>query len=167
MKKFTFLVLAVFVIALLPLPHAEAYETTNQAAFATQDGKTGVYLIAFEFGHEKYDIHMPLSAFKSTAVSNPYVSYSIVDNEEEQAKGDSVGLVLSTARLQNGMYVVPKGKKMKFTLIAFYTPSADETESDFRLQVNHLPFSFNGAQKLQLNVSELKYYTTGLQTLTK
>jgi hypothetical protein len=167
MKKLTFLTLVVFVLTLLSAPYAEAYLTTNQAEFTTKDSKTGVYLIAFEFGHEKYDIHIPLSAFRSTKANSSYISYSLVDNEKEQAKGDSVGLILSTARLQNGMYVVPKGKKMKFTLIAFYTPSALETESDFRLQVNHLPFSFDGVQKLQLNVSELDHYTTELLTLSK
>jgi len=167
MKKNTFFSLSVLLFAFLFIPNAEAYETTNQAALKTSNGTTAVYLIAFEFGHEKYDIHIPIAAFVNKKANNESLSYSIIDNEEERAQGVSAGLVLSSAELVDGMYVVPKGKKMKFTLLAFYTPSALETESDFRLQVDYLPFTFDGAQQLKLNEPELKYYTTELLTLTK
>ncbi len=167
MKKNVFISLMFLAFGFISISNVEAYETTNQAAFTDQKEKTGVFLIAFAFGHEKYDIHIPISAFSSTEKNNNHLSYSIIDDEEERAIGSTVGLVLSSAKLENGMYVVPKGKKMKFTLIAFYEPNVLETESQFRLQVNHLPFSFGNVQELKLNESELEAYTTERITLVK
>ena len=70
-------------------------------------------------------------------------------------------MVLSTAKLNaEKMYVTQKNIGKKFTLAVFFTPEPYELEKKYRLQVNHLPFYFDGAQQLQLNPSELVYYTT-------
>lgn len=166
MKKFIFLAALVLTLATLHIPQADAYFTTGQNAF-TVNNKIGVYTIKFEFGHAKYDIYIPVHAFRDSAKNNSRVTYTMLDDKAEIAQGESIGIILSPLKVKNGMYMVPKGKKATFTLLAFYTPSVAETESNFRLQVTDLPFSFDRTQQLQLNESELRYYTTNLLTLIK
>ncbi len=144
----------------------EAYLTTDQNAF-TINGKVGIYTIDFRFGHGSHDVYIPVTAMHTSVKTPGVLSYQIVDEELEVAKGTSVGIVLGNAKIKNGMYVVPKGKSVTFTLLTFYVPNAEETETQFRTQVTELPFGFDGTQELQLNHSELQYYTTELLTLTK
>lgn len=108
---------------------------------------------------------MPLLAQNGGEKSNAAVSYEILDEDGEKAAGNAFGIVLSTADIgEKGQYVTEKGMGRKFVLAVFFTPTVRDAD-EYRMQVTHLPFSFNGTQELQLNPSELKYYTTGLLPL--
>lgn len=145
---------------------AQAYETTNQSAF-TVDGHLGVFLIQYSFGHGSYSLHMPLISEHTALKKNEVLSYEIYDDSEgEPAKGTATAIILSPAKVTDGEYVVPKGFKLPFTFLVFFTPSEDNLGDTYRLQVKHLPFSFNGTQNQMLNQSELERYTTEPLTLT-
>ena len=151
-----------FVAFVLVIPEAtHAYFKTGESSF-TVDGKTAIYALEYTFGHNSHEILMPVIARNTTEKSNTELSYEILDNKGELAKGTTLGVILSDAKIKNGMYVIPKGKSMKFTLLTFYTKGADETDTGFRTQVTNLPFSFDGKLQLGLNPSELQYYTTKL-----
>jgi hypothetical protein len=163
MKYLPVALIAFVVASVITTAHSvEAYQTTGQEAF-TVDEHTGVYVINFAFGHGKYDISIPVHAGRSTEKSDTSVSYDVLSNTEETS-GSSTGIILSDAPLRDGMYVVPKGKMMNFTLLVFYTPKST-VATEYHLAVTHLPFSFNGTQQLRLNPSELKYYQTESETL--
>ncbi len=159
----TYSLFAVLFVALtLLIPHAtHAYFKTGESSFTT-DSKTAIYALEFTFGHKDHEILMPVIAKNTTEKSNTELAYEIRDDKGELAKGTTLGIILSDAKIKDGMYVIPKGKSMKFTLLTFYTKGADETDTAFRTQVTSLPFNFDGKQQLQLNPSELKYYTTKL-----
>jgi hypothetical protein len=74
--------------------------------------------------------------------------------------------VLSNARLEDGMYVIPKGVAASFTLLVMYTIGEGETDTMFRNQVTHLPFTFDKTEQQKLNPSELQYYVTPLVALS-
>lgn len=149
----------------LPLV-SDAYFTSGQHAFSVDD-TVGVYTIDFSFGQKNREVSIPIIANNTDTHSGDALSYSVRDDEIERAKGTAVGIVLSDAPVKNGMYVVPKGVAKKFTLLVLFTPSADETESKFNVQVNYLPFAFDGIQQLHLNPSELQYYKTPPLTLVR
>lgn len=148
---------ALFVVFLC-FEEVHAYRTTDQNAF-TLDGRTGIYTIEYSFGHGHYDVYMPSLAQSRSAVSDTALSYTILDDEDEIAKGTHTALILSNATYQNGMYIVPKGVRARFTLLIVFTPSDDETESHFRAEVTHLPFRLDETHQ-KLNPSELDYYTS-------
>lgn len=150
----------------LSLPSTtEAYFMTHQDAF-TVDTSTGVFVIDFAFGHEKHDVHIPVAALRTTNHSNHALSFDVVNDKGTSGISSAIGIVLSDAKLVNGEYVVPKGVNQSFRLLVLYPKSANDTDAQFRAVVTHLPFSFDGTKDLQLNQSELRYYTTDLVSLS-
>ena len=138
---------------------ANAYFTTGQRAESFGNG-TMLFLIDYAFGHSKRDIVMPVAARNTAARSNDAVSYGIFDAEGNRVPGTAYGVVLSGAPYKDALYVIPKGQSQKMTLVVFFTPDVPSADETYRLQVTHLPFNFDGTQQLQLNDSELRYYTT-------
>jgi hypothetical protein len=138
---------------------ASAYLTTGQESL-TVNGQIGVYVIDFAFGHERYDIHIPAPAYKSAKPSPSALTFEVVDEHGTKGLGTAVGIVLSDAQVKDGHYTIPKGIRSSLRLLVLYTKSGHDTGNEFSMQVTHLPFTFDGKQQLQLNPSELQYYTT-------
>ncbi len=139
---------------------ALAYFTTAQEAVAL-DNHSGLFLIDYTFGVAKHEVHLPVHAQNNGTNSPSAVSFTILDENNAVVEGTATAVVLSNASLQrNGMYRVSKNLGRKFTLAVIFTPTTPKPEKTYRLQVTHLPFDFDGTQALQLNPSELKYYTT-------
>ena len=137
-----------------------AYFTTGQNAEALTGG--ALFTIDYSFGMEKHDVYLPFTAHnQSVALNTNAVSYAILDEDGAVVKGKVSAIVLSNATLgTDHMYKVAKGSAKKFTLVVVFIPEAPNAEKTYRLQVTNLPFNFDGTQQLQLNPSELKYYTT-------
>lgn len=143
-----------------------AYFTTNQNAIVIPGSHTGLFLIDYSFGTEKHEVLLPVKASNTTQKSTDAVAFSILDENGNVVLGKTTSIVLSSAALTaKGMYITPKNKATKFTLAVFFTPTSIDSNQKYRLQVTNLPFNFDGAQELQLNPSELKYYTTKLISL--
>jgi hypothetical protein len=160
----------IFILALIALfgsgvTSTYAYNTTLQEGFSV-DGKTAVFVIDYAFGHETYELLMPLFATRGTEMKRGNVSYQVLDEDGQPGNGTAVGIVLSNARIENGVYVTPKEYLKEFRLLVIYTRAHDETGTSFRAQVTNLPFAFKGARELTLNESELRPYTTKLVPLS-
>lgn len=150
---------ALFSVAILLVPQVGfAYFTTDQEAF-TVNGKVGIYTIDFAFGHEKHEIRIPVRAVRGGLSEHSSVRYELSNGTESVMGGTAVGIVLSDARIEDGMYVIPKGVSERFTLLVIYTAPAG-VKSKYELAVSYLPFTFDRTQQLQLNPSELVYYTS-------
>ena len=146
-------------------PHTtEAYLTTKQEAFSV-DGTTGVFSIEYRFGHQNRSIHMPLHPTNSESSFDHYLSYSIYDDEGEHAQGDITSIILSNADIVGDEYVVKESTLRTFTLLVIFTPNDENLGTEYHLQVEHLPFTFDGTGKQRLNQSELQYYKTERLTL--
>ncbi len=142
---------------------ANAYFTTDQLSLSA-DNETAIFAIDFSFGHEKYDVYIPISATRGTS-SNSRISYEILGSDRV-SEGSSLGVVLSEAKRVGEYYIVPKGHKMSFTFLTFFT--AENIVADkYKAQVTGLPFMFDGKQQLGLNPSELQYYVTDSVDLKK
>lgn len=152
---------ALLIGALMATSPAYAYTTTGQTAF-TVDGKMGVYVIDFAFGHEKYDVHIPVAAKNTDTTDAHAISYRLLTRENVPSTEASFGIVLSSAKIVNGEYVIEKGVRMPMRLLIITT--GERKNEDLRAQVTHLPFSFDGKKQLSLNPTELQYYTTGYVT---
>ncbi len=155
---------ALCALAFLATP-THAYFTTAQSAEALTGG--ALFTIDYSFGMAKHDVYLPFHAHnQSVAPSADAVSYSILDEDGVVVAGKVSAIVLSNATLgTDGMYKAKKGGAKKFTLVVVFIPETKDTEKTYRLQVTNLPFNFDGTQQLQLNPSELKYYTTKSITL--
>lgn len=165
-----FAILSVSFIFLSIPESTRAYFTTNQVEISLDNGTSALFLIEYAFGAGKRDVHMPIFAKSGSEAWRDAVSYQVLDENGTAVNGKVSGIVLSGTPMRDGMYVVPKGTGKKFTLAVVFTPqeqvSTEGTEEkQYRLQVTYLPFSFDGIQALQLNPSELKYYTTKLISL--
>jgi hypothetical protein len=166
MKRLHFLLYALTFIC-ISLPQAtRAYTTTHQDAFSV-DGKTGVYVIDYSFGHGKYDLQMPLRAIRGTSTSTEALSYEIVNGDGKPGAGTAVGIVFGEAPIKNGMYIVPKGTFVHFRMIVIYTQGVGEASDTFYTQVTNLPFAFHKVQDLSLTPSERASYRTPSITLGK
>ena len=166
MKHITTFIFVVFLLLGTIPTNTDAYFTTGQNAF-TVDNKTGVFTIDFAFGHKNYDVYIPVLAIHNGNPSENQLSYALQGNDNETAKGSSVGIVLSDAPVKNGMYVIPKGKSATLKLLVLFTKDTAFSVGTYTLAVTHLPFSFNKTQQLKLNPSELKYYITKPLPLSK
>lgn len=162
MKSFTIAAALVALTAFFVPTPTLAYTTTGTVGF-THNNKTLFNAISFSFGHEKHAVHIPITA-RTDAKSRDALTYEILDADGGAAAGTPLGIVLSNAKVKGGEYVIPKGKSASFTLLTFFTPTSTSTEA-YRTQVTNLPFTFDGKQELQLNPSELQYYTTKPVTL--
>ena len=136
-----------------------AYLTTSQKTIELNNG-SALFLIEYEFGHEHHEMQMPFITKNTALEATNTLAYTILDKDGQEISGKSSAIILSNSTLgENMMYAVPKGFAKKFTLIVVFNPEASTTE-DYRLQVTHLPFNFDGKQQLGLNAPELQYYTT-------
>jgi hypothetical protein len=160
-----FILPVVFMALFISSPSiSEAYYTTAQEGFSV-DGKTAVFVIDYAFGHENYDILMPLHAFTSKMENTDALTYKIETIDGDPATGKSYGIVLSDAKQENGMYRAPKGYRSTFRLLVLYTRGENEVGQSFRAHVTKLPFTFTGVRTLGLNESELEKYVTPYVTL--
>jgi hypothetical protein len=157
--KHMILSIAAIILFCISAPTTHAYVTTGQGAF-TVDGKTAVYTINFVFGHKNYDVYIPMHAFSGDATSTHTLTYTFKSTADPLLQHKSVGIVLSSAHMQDGMYVVKKGTQSTFTLLVLDTPTKHGAGADSALAVTYLPFTFNRIQQLQLNPSELEHYVT-------
>ncbi|MCR4285290.1 MAG: hypothetical protein NUW00_00170 [Candidatus Kaiserbacteria bacterium] len=155
-----FILLTIF----LAIPSiSSAYFTTAQSEMKLGD-KSALFLIDFSFGVATHEVQIPITATQSseTPTSN-VVAYTIFDEDGNTAIGTASAIVLSKAKINSkGKYHVAKGLSQNFTLAVIFTPTVVTKVNEYRLQVTHLPFIFDGTQELQLNPSELQYYTTDL-----
>ncbi len=137
-----------------------AYFTTAQSAETLTGG--ALFTIDYSFGMAKHDVYLPFHAHnQSIAPSTDAISYSVLDEDGTPVAGKVSAIVLSNATLgADAMYKAKKGGAKKFTLAVVFVPEIKDAEKTYRLQVTNLPFNFDGTQQLQLNPSELKYYTT-------
>lgn len=143
-----------------------AYFTTAQSAYSLGNG-SGLFLIDYKFGMEKRDVYMPISAVMNQAItSSTSVSYTILDSKGNEVAGKASAIVLSSTSITDDiLYKISKTQVGTFTLMVAFTPTEKKVGEKYRLLVTYLPFNFDRAQQLQLNPSELKYYTTKLITL--
>lgn len=143
---------------------SSAYFTTSQSEMKIGD-QSALFLINFSFGTTKHDVQIPIIATQSseTLTSNA-VEYTVLDEDGNTAIGTASAIVLSKAELNKSAkyYNVAQGLSQNFTLAVVFTPTVVTKVNEYRLQVTHLPFIFDGTQELRLNPSELKYYTTDL-----
>ena len=164
MKTSFFGLLFVGLLAAIPAT-SHAYKTTDQTAF-TLDERTGIYLVEFKLGHQKHDVYVPITATTGN-MGDTTLTYTLYDTDNMSIDGATTGMVISDARIDDGMYKVPAGTKKTFTLFTTFTPEKIETDGQYRLEVTSLPFSFDGTQQLGLNPSELQYYTTDYLKLSE
>jgi hypothetical protein len=144
---------------------SNAYFTTDQDAVVIPPNAV-LFSIDYAFGHKSRTVGLPLHAQMTDLPSNDSVSYLIYDENGAVVRGKAVGIVLSDAKLlHSGSYKIEKGVSKKFTLYSVFIPDVYVAGAKYRLQVTNLPFTFNDTQELQLNPTELKYYTTPFVTL--
>jgi hypothetical protein len=143
-----------------------AYLMTNQSAHGISP-HSALFLIEYKFGTKNNALHMPIRTLQGTTAATNTLAYQIHDEDGNIVPGKTSAIVLSDAKFsaKESMYITDKGFSKKFTLVSVFTPDVYDPEKKYRLQVTHLPFSFNGTQELQLNPSELQYYTTDLVSL--
>lgn len=162
MKKIFFAVAFVFAIA--PIS-SHAYITTSQKAYQL-NADAGLYLITYSFGHEDFGYRMPIMASRGETSRATDVEYSFLrDGALRTSVGESVGIVLSDAKVEDGMYVVPTNELREFTLMVLLKLPEDDISmpSNFNLKVDKLPFDIvrNGEiSPNHLNPGELNNYKT-------
>ncbi len=163
--RFSILILVLFWSFIAWTVPSHAYFTTTQEAVALPS-HSGLFLIDYDFGAKKTDVRLPITALHANTASRSAVSYAILDENDAIVEGTVAGFVYSKAELQkDGMYFIPKGEARRLTLAVVFTPKVVDANKKYRLQVTYLPFTFGVTQELQLNPSELKYYTTKLISL--
>ncbi len=140
---------------------SQAYFTTNQQAFSVNE-QNAFYTIDFRFGLTKYDLYMPIMAMRDLAwgSNQKTLGYEILEESKvSTTTGIANGIVLSNAEVVDGMYKVPAGTAITFTLFVVYTVEASDEETDYALHVQELPFYIGDKMSSQkLNPSELQYY---------
>ncbi len=165
MRVFLFLFSVVLCYG-MAVQSSEAYLTTAQSAQKLSSG-SALFLIEYHFGTKNNAVYMPFITAYGTSTATNTLSYQIFDDEGTAVSGKVAGIVLSDATYstKDMMYIAPKGLSNKFILAVLFTSDSYDPEKKYRLQVTHLPFSFNGEHQLKLNPSELTYYTTDLISL--
>ena len=155
------LLLGLCLIFLIAPNTTSAYFMTNQGALSVEPHGT-LFFIEYTFGTEKNDIYMPIRVALGSTTATNTIGYHVYNEDGVVVPGKASAIILSNAPFDThtGMYTTKKSTSKKYTLVSVFTPDTVVPDQKYRLQVNHLPFNFNGTQQLQLNPSELQYYTT-------
>jgi hypothetical protein len=146
--------------------YSSAYFTTGQTDTKIGDS-AAIFTIEYAFGLPEQDIYMPVIAERNLAweSSEHKLGYSIRDNENDEVTqhGKTVGIVLSSAPIVDGMYKISKDTAQKMTLVVVLS-TTDTEKGSYKLQVDQLPYYVDIGEKelqvRQLNPSELTYYVT-------
>lgn len=164
MKRY-FVSLCLLVVLVLPV-QSQAYVSTQKTAIRLND-HTFLYFISYEFGHKKLDYRMPITAVRGSGVGDKALGYDIMIGTSTLRTnvGKTKAVVLSKAKVENGMYVIPKGTKQKFTFVTTFGIPEGYTASstDFAVHVNSLPFEIGKDGVFthgQLSAAELAPYKT-------
>lgn len=161
MKRSIFFLFALLIIA---LPQTgEAYVATKATSLRLND-QTLMFILTYSFGHDELSYRMPIRATRNGDERSEGVGYAISNGNLRTNGGETVAIVLSDTKVEDGMYVVPKGEAREFTLLTFFTvPEASATSSKFSVGVESLPFLYSkdGTYRdSQLNKGELVEYRT-------
>jgi hypothetical protein len=167
MKNIFIVLFVAFSVGVCALPsEASAYLSTGQSSFKLNE-HTALFMIEYTFGHEKTDFYLPAVTVRNLPenTQSEKIGFEVVaDGRVRTTKGSAYGAVLSSAPVVDGMYKLEKGVAQKLWLVVLYNTASDELETDYALQVTHLPFfADTGASEKderQLNPSELQYYRT-------
>lgn len=161
-------------LLLIALPHSSlAYFTTKQQVIKINEN-TALFAIDYRFGVKNYDMKLPIGAIREleSGDASPYVGYQLLNSKAVTEVGESYGVVVSSAKIVDNAYFIPKGHSATFTLyVLAKLPKNDKGESKksrLSLQISSLPFVMTDEQtKLSghLNPSELQYYVTDAVTL--
>ena len=162
--KRSFIALFTFALLISALPQStQAYVATKATSLRLND-HTLMFLLTYEFGHEKFAYRLPYVAIRGEDETASAAGYDIRNNGLRTNSGDAIAVVLSDAELEDGMYVVPKNESREFTLVTFLTvPEGVATSSKYSISVNSLPFEFvkdGVTYPNHLNPGELKNYQT-------
>jgi hypothetical protein len=161
MKRY--IIAAVFLMVLIIPQSSYAYGFEHGTAVRVND-HTLLYLVSFSFGHNKYDFRVPVTAVRGSG--EEAVGYDIVtDTGLRTSVGNTSAVVLSKAKVKDGMYMVPKRTKATFTLVTVLNIPKGYTASStvFATRINSLPFELgsNGAyNKNALSQGELSPFMT-------
>jgi len=139
-----------------------AYFTTDQKAYAVTNSSV-LFTITYSFGSPSHDTYMPIGVVRDLAWDSKTknIGYEVLDGMERIKSGRTAGIVLSRAKIVDGMYKIPKGEAGSFTFFGIYTADQDMKKQDISIRVTELPFYWDDErQPLKLNPSELKYYIT-------
>lgn len=142
---------------------AGAYVTTDQQVFPLGEN-AALFTVEFRFGLQNDSVHLPVFAKRGleNGANAGMLGYDILaDGETPTTLGESAAILLGSAAIQDGMYVVPEGRATRFTLVTVLVFPEDAPETDVALRVTELPF-YVGEEKQarHMNNSELKAYTT-------
>lgn len=127
-----------------------------------------MYTLTYELGYDKYELRTPVAAKHDEVMLgvSRETTFAFLDRGKDPvALGSSAGVVLSTAKIEAGQYVVPKGERATFTLLALVTLPHRVTENlDPILTITSLPFILTSDEGVilerGLNASELVRYRT-------
>ncbi len=145
---------------------SSAYTTTSQTALRLSDTKL-LFLVTYQFGHEDFSYRMPIRAKRSEGAENA-VTYDILkDGKLRTLEGESMGIILSDAVVEEGKYLIEKDQSETFTLLAVLDLPKERPASstDYALQISALPFQLNKTDEWQqnhLHESELEAYRTAV-----
>lgn len=162
----------IFILALsfgiMPLS-AQAYFTTAQQVVSLND-TTALFSITYRFGHDKYDLYLPVLARRDQRVDQEVQTAGfelLEDGFDRSYTGSVFGFVASNMPIVEGMYKVPKGLPAEFTFYGIATIDADDVAGNYSLRMTAMPF-YAGDDRdfMHLNPSELQYYETPTVTLT-
>lgn len=164
-QKFSIFFFAVTALLIATPNLSEAYFTTEQTA-TKMTNTTALYTISYKFGPFKNDTHLPAATARNLLhdKSDHDLGYTVRDDEGEiNNTGDTAAIVFADAKIKNGMYVLPAGKSITFTLVTFFRADEKTQLDDYKVQVEQLPFPTlidEAVQNRSLNPSELQYYVT-------
>lgn len=140
-----------------------AYVSTEQTA-ARISATEALYTISFRLGFSNRDVYVPIQALRDQTTSDNALHYTILeDARHTTTTGLTRAAVISTASVQDGWYVVPRGSSATFTVLATLTTDPSAAEADYALKVTHLPFTtiVDGLHiRNALTESELRGYLT-------
>ena len=161
MKRSIFFLFALLIIV---MPQTgEAYLATKATSIRLND-QTLMFMLTYSFGHDELSYRMPIIATRNGDDRSDGLGYTISNGSLRTSGGETLAIVLSNAKVEDGMYVVPKGESREFTLLTFFTvPETAATSSDFSVGVESLPFMYNKDgtyRESQLNEGELVDYRT-------
>lgn len=142
---------------LLVLPQSsQAFVPFNQTARVLEKN-AAVFTVSYVFSSKKDNLYLPI--FGSVNPIKDEFGFRVRANDEPGVYNKAFGFVISSAPVENGMYVIKPGTSATFTAIMVVQASSTDELMQYHTHLNYLPF-YQSDRFIPLNKYQLESYVT-------
>lgn len=129
----------------------------------TNGAGDGAFIIGWQLQSREQDLYVPVQSTRNlpNGTRTNHFGYQLEADGQVTDVGSTTALMVSNAKIVDGMYRVPAGETATFFAISYGKFKSPDTEA-YAMRLIEVPFFVGADREVQnFNPSELRKFTTG------